>query len=152
MARLIASFFGTGILLGRLRGTDSGSGTLAAVVALPMSVALGKTLGWPSQLAAAAAITVVGLWATRAFAKDGDPGWIVIDEVAGVFVATIGLDIGPAAIAAFVVFRIADIVKTSFPGVSQAEGLSGEWGIMGDDLVAGSYGLIVGHLVQIALV
>ncbi len=151
MARLIASFFGTGIILGRLRGSDSGSGTLGALVALPMSVALRETLGWPSQLAAAAVITVVGLWATQGFAKDGDPGWIVIDEVAGVLVATIGLAIGPA-IAAFVVFRIADIAKSRFPGVSQAEELPGAWGIMGDDLVAGIYSLIAGHLVQIVLV
>lgn len=150
MARLIASFFGTGLILGRLRASDSGSGTLGALVALPMSVALGISLGWPSQLLAVAAIVAVGLWTTRAFANDGDPGWIVIDEVAGVFVATVGLGIGPA-VAAFVVFRVADIIKKPFPGVSEAEQLPGQWGIMGDDLVAAVYGLAAGHLVKLTL-
>ena len=150
MARLIASFLGTGLVLGRLRGSDSGSGTLGALVALPMSIALGANLGWPAQLLAAAVIAAVGLWATRAFANEGDPGWIVIDEVAGVFVATVGLAIGPA-VAAFVVFRVADIIKKPFPGVSEAEQLRGQWGIMGDDLVAALYGLLAGHLVQITL-
>ena len=150
MARLIASFFGIGLILGRLRASDSGSGTLGALVALPMSIALGDALGWPSQLLAAAAITAVGLWATRTFAKNGDPGWIVIDEVAGMFLATVGLAIGPA-IAAFLIFRVADIVKKPFPGVSEAEQLPGQWGIMADDLVAALYGLLAGHLVQVTL-
>ena len=150
MSRFIASFFGTGLILGRLRASDSGSGTLGAVIALPMSVALGTALGWPSQLLAAAAITGIGLWATRSFADAGDPGWIVIDEVAGVFVATIGLASG-SALVAFAVFRVADIFKKPFPGVSEAERLPGPWGIMGDDLVAAFYGLAAGHLVQITM-
>jgi phosphatidylglycerophosphatase A len=150
MARLIASFFGTGLILGKLRASDTGAGTLGALVALPMSVALGDAMGWPSQLVAAVATVAVGLWATQSLAEDSDPGWIVIDEVGGVVVATVGLTIGPALVA-FVVFRIADIAKGRFPGVRQAEDLPGAWGVMADDLVAAAYGLVAGHLAQIAI-
>jgi len=52
-------------------------------------------------------------------------------------------------LAAFVVFRMADIFK--IPGVKQAERLPGAVGVTADDLVAGLYGLLVGHLVQLTL-
>jgi phosphatidylglycerophosphatase A len=91
-------------------------------------------------------LTLAGLWSTRRLATDvGDAGWIVIDEAAGTFVATIGL-LGWPAVAAFGVFRIADIAKSRLTGVVQAEMLPGAMGITADDLVAGLYGLVVGHL------
>ncbi|MGA7226867.1 MAG: phosphatidylglycerophosphatase A [Acidimicrobiia bacterium] len=144
MHRLIASLFGSGLVLGRLRGSDSGSGTVGALVTLALSLWLGSVWGWPAQLIAAAALTVIGLWVTSTLAPTtGDAGWIVIDEAAGTMVATIGL-VGWPAIVAFVTFRVADITKKPFPGVSQAEGLAGGLGITADDLVAGAYGLLVG--------
>jgi phosphatidylglycerophosphatase A len=79
--------------------------------------------------------------------KHGDPGWVVIDEAAGVLLATVGLGL-PAAIVAWIAFRIADIFKPYFPGVAQAERLGGGLGITADDLVAGVYGLAVGWIVQ----
>jgi phosphatidylglycerophosphatase A len=75
----------------------------------------------------------------------GDAGWIVIDEAAGTFVATIGL-LGWPAMIGFVVFRIADITKRPFPGVRQADSLPGALGITVDDSLAALYGLAVGHL------
>jgi phosphatidylglycerophosphatase A len=79
----------------------------------------------------------------------GDAGWIVIDEAAGAFVATIGL-LGWPALVGFLVFRVADIAKSRFTGVLQAEHLPGAIGITADDIVAGLYGLAVGHLVAMA--
>ncbi|MFZ0627140.1 MAG: phosphatidylglycerophosphatase A [Acidimicrobiia bacterium] len=144
MYRLIASLFGSGLVLGRLRGSDSGSGTVGALVTLALSLWLGSVWGWPAQLIAAAALTVISLWVTSALAPTtGDAGWIVIDEAAGTMVATIGL-VGWPAIVAFLTFRVADITKKPFPGVSLAEGLAGGLGITADDLVAGAYGLLVG--------
>jgi phosphatidylglycerophosphatase A len=49
------------------------------------------------------------------------------------------------AVVALAVFRVADITKR-FPGVAQAERLSGATGIVADDLVAGLYGLAAGWL------
>jgi phosphatidylglycerophosphatase A len=145
MHRLIASLFGSGLLLGRIRGSDSGSGTVGALLAMALSLWLGAMWGWGIQLAAAALLTGISLWVTSALAPEtGDAGWIVIDEAAGTMVATVGLAGWPALIG-FVVFRVADIAKRPFPGVSQAENLPGGIGITTDDLVAGLYGLIVGY-------
>lgn len=144
--RLIASWFGTGLILGRLRGSDMGSGTVAAVFALPPAVALGL-LGWKAQLAATLVVAAASLWSTRRFAAGGeDPGWVVVDEAAGTFVAVIGLT-GWAVAAAFIVFRIADISKR-FPAVAAAERLGGALGVTADDLVAGVWALAAGWLVQ----
>jgi phosphatidylglycerophosphatase A len=134
------------LLLGRLRGSDAGSGTVAAAFALVPALAFGL-IGWWAQLAATVVITAASLWSTRRFAQDGaDPGWVVIDEAAGTFLAVIGLGPWGAAVA-FVVFRIADISKR-FPGVAAAERLGGALGITADDLVAGLWALAAGWIVQ----
>ena len=91
------------------------------------------------QAVVALGVTGLSVWVSEQFADQGDPGWIVIDEAAGTFIATIGLAIGPAVIG-LVVFRIADITKR-FPLVRQAETLRGGLGITADDVVAGLWGL-----------
>lgn len=149
MPRLLASWFGSGLILGKLRGSHSGSGTVAGVLSLPFALALGARWGWPAQLVGAVLVTVAGLWAVGSLvAEEGDAGWIVIDEAAGTFLATLGLGVG-AGLLAFVVFRLADIFK--FPGVAAADRMPGLGGVMYDDLVAAGYGLAAGHLVQLLL-
>ncbi len=150
MTRLLASWFGSGLILGRLRGSDAGSGTLASLVTLPISLLLGHYGGWAAQAGAAIVVAAAGLVVIRDHLEEGDAGWIVIDEAAGTFLATVGL-VGVPALLAFAMFRLADIFKTSFPGVRRAEGLRGEWGIMTDDLVAALYGLAIGHLLLAVL-
>jgi len=151
MHRLVASFFGSGLLLRRVRGSDAGSGTVGGIVALAFSLWAGSGLGWPAQLAGAVVLTLASLWSARVLAAEvGDAGWIVIDEAAGVFVATIGL-LGWPALIGFVVFRIADITKRPFPGVHQADNLPGALGITIDDTVAALYGLAAGHLVRVTV-
>ena len=145
MHRVVASWFGSGLILGRLRGSHAGSGTVGGAVALAMSLALGSW-GWPAQLGAAIFVTGLSVWSSARFAHgedDTDPGWVVVDEAAGTFLATIGL-VGGGAVVAWVVFRLADIFKSVFPGVGAAERLPGGWGITADDLVAGAYGLAAG--------
>lgn len=143
---MIASWFGTGLILRRIRGDDGGSGTLAAAATLLLVWGLAQ-VGWWAQATAAVAATIASLWSTRPFAAaEGDPGWVVVDEAAGTLLATIGL--GPAGAAlAFVVFRVADITKTA-PGVAAAERLGGAVGVTADDLVAGGWGLALGWLLQ----
>lgn len=146
MARLIASFFGSGLILGRVRGSHRGSGTVGALLALVISFLVPPVYG---RLAALGGAIVLGFWSIQALKLgDDDPGWVVIDEAAGTFLATIGLN-PVAAIVAWVVFRAADIAKKAFPGVAAAERISG--GIMADDLVAGLYGLAAGWLVQVVV-
>ncbi len=146
--RFIASWFGTGLILGRLRGSDSGSGTVASVVTFPLAIWLGTAFGWQAQLGAAFVITALSLWSARAFAADhADPGWIVVDEAAGLMFSVIGLTLVPAVVA-FFVFRLADITK-QFPGVGEAERLPGAVGITMDDVIAGLWALGAGWLLQV---
>lgn len=149
MARLVASWFGTGFILGSLRGSHAGSGTVGALFAFPVAVLIGEWGGWQAQAVATLVVFGLSLWSTdRLSLEEGDAGWIVVDEAAGTFLATIGLGLWPAAVAAFMVFRIADIFKQFFPGVAAAERRPGGVGITGDDFVAGLYALALGHIVQ----
>ncbi len=80
---------------------------------------------------------VIGTWAIHETGEQGDPGWIVVDEFAGQWIAMLGL--GRVSIygliAAFVLFRLFDIVK---PGpVGWADRKDGAVGVMADDVVAG---------------
>lgn len=151
---MVASWFGTGLILGRIRGSDMGSGTVGAAFALVLALVLGEIGLW-AQVVGAVLVIVASLVSSAPFTgeldrpstKEGDPGWVVVDEAAGTLVATLGLGIGPALVA-WVVFRVADIYKGWFPGVAAAERLHGAVGITADDVVAGLYGLAAGWIVQ----
>jgi phosphatidylglycerophosphatase A len=146
VSRLIASFFGTGLILRRVRGRDIGSGTVASVFALALSVAA-QPAGLALQIGLLDVASAACLISVRPFAfTEGDPAWVVIDEVAGTFLATLGLGLVPALVGA-AVFRLADVFKHRFPGVAAAErGFPGPTGVLADDLVAGLYGLAAGWL------
>ena len=94
-------------------------------------------------------IAAAGVWAaghTEQLSSKKDPGKVVIDEVAGQYIALlpIPLSLEPAwwsMILAFVLFRFFDIVKP-YPA-RKLESLHGGLGIMADDVVAGIYAAIV---------
>jgi phosphatidylglycerophosphatase A len=130
LAHLIASGCGCG-------SVPFVSGTVGSAVAL----ASGALLFRLSPYALPAAVLVAtfgGLWAIRAAHVTGDPGWVVIDEFAGQWLALLGLArmslIG--LLAAFVIFRLLDIVKPGPIGWADRQG--GAAGIMADDLIAGA--------------
>ncbi len=67
-----------------------------------------------------------------------DPGYIVIDELAGMYVALAGHRSTIVNVAlGFVFFRFFDIMKP-FP-VNKAEELKNGWGVVADDVTAGLY-------------
>ena len=107
------------------------------------------------ELAVVVMITLVGIWAasrTEKLSGRKDPSKVVIDEVAGQFIALIPVPfvLGAAwwsTILAFVLFRIFDIVKP-YPA-RRFESLHGGLGIMADDVVAGVYAAV---LVAVAVV
>lgn len=82
--------------------------------------------------------------------SEQDPGWIVIDEVAGQSVAFL---IVPQAImfylAAFVGFRIFDILKP-FP-IKKLEKLNGCIGVLADDIAAGIFAGVIIRVIMIFL-
>lgn len=142
----LAYWLAGGLGLGRV---PRAPGTAAAAVAT--LVAAGLIAVSPAVLAAAAVLAIgAGLWAIPKVAPTGDPSWVVIDEVAGQWVALLGtvhLSI-PALVAGFLLFRAFDILK---PGpIHAAERLPGAIGVMADDLVAGvvvAIILVAGRLV-----
>jgi phosphatidylglycerophosphatase A len=143
MQRVVATWFGTGLILGRVRGSDNGSGTVASAFAMLVWWAL-TPFEWWAQLVVAALVTALSVWSARPFSgAQADPPWVVVDEAAGALVATIGL-VGWPVVVAWTVFRMADILKRVFPGVAAAERLPGAIGVTADDLVAGLYGLGAG--------
>jgi len=111
-------------------------GTAASLVAIPVGA---LALWLDPRLLALLAIGgfAIGLWAVHDLKEQGDPGWIVIDEFAGQWIAMLGL-IGVSwygLIGAFVLFRFFDIIK---PGpVGWADRQHGATGVMADDVVAG---------------
>jgi phosphatidylglycerophosphatase A len=149
MPRLIASWFGSGLVLCQIRGDPNGSGTLAGLLTLPFALAVGARWGWQAQVAAALVVTLFGLWAVSSIVtEEGDAGWIVVDEAAGTLLCVVGLGLWPALVA-FAVFRVADILKV--PGAAAADRMHGFAGVIFDDLVAALYGLAAGHLLQTLL-
>jgi phosphatidylglycerophosphatase A len=110
----------------------------------------------PALLPLAAAVaTMGGLWAVQACQPEGDPGWVVIDEVAGLWIALLPLALLPpgaewnlpSLALAFLAFRALDILK---PGpVGWADRQEGAAGIMADDVIAG---LLAAGLVRVAQV
>jgi phosphatidylglycerophosphatase A len=147
VTRLIASWFGSGLLLRKVRGSDAGSGTVASIFSFPIAVWLGG-FGSLVQVGAAAIVAALAFWSVSDVVEtEGDAGWIVIDEAAGTFIATISLGWG-SGLVALVIFRVADIFKAGFPGVARAERLPGATGVVADDIIAAFYGLAAGLIVQ----
>jgi phosphatidylglycerophosphatase A len=98
----------------------------------------------PIMLSAIIAVFTIGTYGAHRIEKHigHDPGIIVIDEIVGMWVSLLFLPKMPILIAAaFILFRIADIIKP-WPA-SWCQRKSGGWAIMLDDVIAGMYVNIV---------
>ncbi|MFB9150553.1 phosphatidylglycerophosphatase A family protein [Roseovarius ramblicola] len=143
MTRLIATF----CYVGHLRPAP---GTWGSLAALPVAWAL-HMLGGPVLLGLGVALAfTLGWWATHLETKgkeDHDPSEIVIDEVAGQWLAFLPVSVGAASagveltalwpgwITAFAAFRLFDIWK---PGpIGWADRRGDALGVMLDDILAG---------------
>lgn len=71
-----------------------------------------------------------------------DPSFVVIDEVAGMWLALLGArQVWWYFLGAFIIFRLFDILK---PGpINRLQELPGGWGIMLDDIGAGLAALAI---------
>ena len=147
-AWMLATWFGAGLL-------RPGPGTYgsAAAVLLWYLAAHGLHVSRVSLLAgtaiAAVIATLVGIPAATIAARESgreDPGFVVIDEVAGQWFALFGArpDWKHAALA-FVLFRLFDITKP-WP-IRKLEELPEGTGIMLDDVAAGLLAMVVGLVV-----
>jgi phosphatidylglycerophosphatase A len=129
---LIASGAGSG-LLPRAPGTF---GTLAAL--LPWW-GLSALPAW-AYLLICAAVFMLGVWVSARLTREPgseDPGWIVIDEWVGIWLALFLLPAGWLwVVAGFLLFRLFDIAKP-WPVGWADRSLHGGLGVMLDDALAG---------------
>ena len=145
----IATFFGAGfgkpgpgtwgsvaaVLLWAAFAWGVSSATHALLIALLIGIALTLLIGIP-------AATIVARESGR-----HDPQFVVIDEVAGQWIALLGSHANwRHALIALVLFRLFDMTKP-FP-VRQLEDLPEGWGIVLDDVGAGLYALGVASLLR----
>lgn len=149
-AFLTATFFGAGYI-------KPGPGTWGSMAAVllwaaaawglhPSPLTLNLLLGSGILLA-----LVLGVPAATIAARESgrhDPGFVVIDEVVGQWIALLGCPRDwPHALVALILFRLLDITKP-FPA-RQLEALPEGWGIVFDDVAAGLYALGIGALIRI---
>ena len=145
MSRLVAIFFGVGLL-------RPAPGTWGSAVAVLLGVVIFRFGSFPALLVATALATLAGFWACQrelAGRPGADPSEIVIDEVAGQWLALLfpavafwyrGFDGWmpyPGWVAAFVFFRLFDIWKPWIIG--WADRRPDPAGVMLDDLIAGVF-------------
>lgn len=148
-AWIVATFFGAG--LGK-----PGPGTWGSVAAVLVWAAYalllhpGPTGLLVALLAGIALSILLGVPAATIAARESgrhDPGFVVIDEVAGQWIALLGSPLGwRSGLLALVLFRLFDIYKP-FP-IRRLERLPAGWGIVFDDVAAGLYALGVTWLLQ----
>jgi phosphatidylglycerophosphatase A len=146
----VATFFGAG--LGK-----PGPGTWGSVAAVLLWAAFAWGLHPAPQtlllalLGGIALTLLLGIPAATIVARESgrhDPQFVVIDEVAGQWIALIGSRADwQHALIALILFRLFDITKP-FP-VRQIEKLPEGWGIVLDDVGAGLYALGVASLLHL---
>ena len=139
-----------GMVVGRLIASAGGigffpwaPGTAGSAAALILGALCLHFAGHAVLALAAVAAAAGGVWAISAARAKDDPGWVVIDEVAGQWITLLGLVhlSWAGAALAFALFRLLDIAK---PGpIGWADRQNSPLGIMGDDVIAGILGAVV---------
>ena len=131
-------------------------GTWGSLAALPTGWAIVTATSWPGLAIAVLAAFFLGWWATHKYiagTDNHDPSEVVIDEVAGQWVALLPVAIGashdsvgllalwPGILTAFLAFRFFDILK---PGpIGWADRRGDALGVILDDIFAGIAAAIV---------
>ncbi len=146
-AMIIATWFGCGL-------SPKAPGTIGSLGALPVAWAILFYFGWPWLAVAAVAATVIGILATAAVLRRSavkDPSFVVIDEVAGQWIALLPAGLDPVLfIAAFLAFRLFDIWKP-WPISWADRAVPGALGVMLDDLIAGGFAAALVYALGYAL-
>ncbi len=151
-AWIVATFFGAGY-------GKPGPGTWGSVAAVLLWGAYAWLAHPPPRelllvlLAGIAIAIALGVPAATIVEREAgrtDPGFVVVDEVIGQWIALLG---SPTdwrhGLIALVLFRLFDIIKP-FP-VRRLERLPRGWGIVFDDVAAGLYALLIASLIRMCI-
>ena len=142
--RFVATFF----YLGKLPFAPGSWGSLGALLLwllLPVTFSV--------HLTVIVILFVLGIYSSNKMAiymEDHDPSEVVIDEVVGMGISLFMLPhILGLYLLAFILFRIFDIYKPFF--IDRTQNLSGGWGIMLDDVLAGLFTFAIVNGIAIIL-
>lgn len=144
IANLAQIAFLSVLWVGKCPKASGTMGSIAGVaLGLPILYLSSQTLFLLSVFVGLFAIKQVNIYEARNEGKEGfshDEGWIVIDEVVGVWIALSIACFGEVSAigvgSAFVLFRVFDIWKPSLIGKIDREAKGG-LGVVGDDALAG---------------
>ena len=127
-------FISSGALIGFLPPCPGTFGSLEGLIIFWFL----KNLSLIYQLSLILGIIIIGIissdWVSKSL-KAKDPDFVVIDEIAGMWIGVLGKNTLIEFMLAFIIFRIVDI-KKPYP-LKKFENLPYGWGIMIDDIIAG---------------
>jgi len=132
---LLATWFGSGYV-------SKAPGTVGSLMALPFGYFIADAFGAIGLLGSIVLVTIIGISVSNTYmaqADEHDPGPVVIDEVAGQWLALLPIAAmltWQGVFAAFVLFRIFDIFKP-WPISWVDREVPGGLGVMLDDVLAG---------------
>ena len=132
---LLATWFGSGYV-------SKAPGTVGSLMALPFGYFIADYFGMIGLLVSAVLVTLIGISVSNTYmaqADEHDPGPVVIDEVAGQWLALLPIAAmltWQGVFAAFVLFRIFDIFKP-WPISWVDREVPGGLGVILDDVLAG---------------
>lgn len=137
-ATIIATWFWSGL-------SPKAPGTVGTLAAIPFGLALTYFGGQIVTLLGAVVVFGIGVWAADKYAEASnkhDPGAVVVDEVAAMWLVMAAVPFSATGvIAAFVLFRFFDIFKP--PPIKRLERLlPGGLGVMVDDIMAAAYAVL----------
>jgi len=127
-------------------------GTFGTLAALPLVIITSLYASLTTYIALSIIVCVFGVWLCGKTAQDmgvHDDASIVWDEVAGMFITMIAIDISIlSVVVGFILFRLFDIAKP-WPISFVDKNLHGGMGIMLDDVLAGLAALGCMHLLVV---
>lgn len=139
---IIASGFGSGF-------SPFAPGTAGALVAVIIWTVLFYVIPFNILLVVTSLLivlfTAAGIWSADKLESEWgkDPSKVVVDEMAGVWIALLAVPVGNVwyILFAFLLFRFFDIFKPL--GIRKMEQLEGGIGVMADDILAGIYSFLL---------
>lgn len=136
----VATWFGCGM-------SPYVSGTVGSLGALPFAYAIQANYGGMALAASSILIFLLGCWASSQFLKHtgrtDDASEVVVDEVAGQWLLLAALyPTWESYLTGFLLFRLFDIIKP-WPVNLADRNITGGFGIMFDDMLAGIYPVIL---------